>query len=144
MKNDVMRRYGDIIRFPHHVSDTRPRMPMLDRAAQFSPFAALTGYEAVIRETERLTEDRAELDECGKAALDGKLRLLAEHLKERPEVTITFFRPDARKDGGAYVQAVGPVRKIDGYRRTVVMESGVTVPIEQIYGIAGELFRHEY
>lgn len=132
--------YDDIIHLPHHVSATRPQMPLLDRAAQFSPFAALTGYEAAIKETARLTEDRIELDETGKAVLNEKLRLLMERLNERPEIAVTYFRPDEKKSGGAYVTAAGPVRKIDEYERIIVMEDQTVIPIEQIYEITGQLF----
>ena len=99
-------KYDDIIHLPHHVSATRPRMPMLDRAAQFSPFVALTGYEAAVRETARLTDQRVELDESAKAELDRKLRLLLS-LPGQPEASITYFRPDERKEGGAYETVTG-------------------------------------
>lgn len=140
VQSGAMRRYEDIIDLPHHVSAVRPRMPMSDRAAQFSPFAALTGYEAVIREAGRLTQARIELDECGKALLDGKLHLLLAHLDERPEVTLTYFQPDEKKAGGAYIQVAGRVRKIDAYARTVVLTDGTAVPLRQIYDIESELF----
>lgn len=134
-KSDAMRKYGDIIDLPHHVSDTRPRMSMLDRAAQFSPFAALTGYEAVLRETGRLTDDYTELDEDARALLDEKLRWVSEHLAEGPEVSITYFQPDGRKEGGAYVRAVGKVKKFDGYEQNVVMEGGTKIFIKRIADI---------
>lgn len=125
-------KYDDIIHLPHHVSPTHPQMPLSDRAAQFSPFAALTGYEAAIRETERLTTEKVELDEEAKAALDEKLRLLAEHLPERPMVSITYFQPDERKDGGEYLTVTGSVKKIDGDTRAVVMMTGERIFIEDI------------
>lgn len=134
-KSDAMRKYGDIIDLPHHISDTRPRMSELERAAQFSPFAALTGYEAVLRETGRLTDDYAELDEDTKVLLNEKLRWVSEHLAERPEVSITYFQPDERKEGGAYVQATGIVKKFDGYGQSVVMEDGTQILIERIVDI---------
>ena len=104
-------KYDKIINLPHHVSSTRPHMSMIDRAAQFSPFAALTGYDAAVRETARLTEQKIELDEYEKAALDQRILLLQEHLKELPEVTITHFVPDERKDGGKYVSITEAVKK---------------------------------
>ena len=95
--------YNDIIDLPHHISTTRPRMSMLDRAAQFSPFAALTGYDAAIKETGRLTGQRIELTEECRAVLDRKQQVLLENLAEHPEVSVTYFVPDERKSGGAYV-----------------------------------------
>ena len=110
-------RYDDIIHLPHHVSTAHPPMPAADRAAQFSPFAALTGHEAAIRETARLTDERAELDENAKAVLDEKLRMIQEMLPAHPEITVTYFQPDAKKSGGAYVSVTGRVKKLDLYRQ---------------------------
>lgn len=93
-------KYDDIINMLHHISSKRPRMAMIDRAAQFSPFAALTGYDATVKETARLTDSRIELDDYEKLALDERLQLIQEHLREKPEVEITFFQPDERKSGG--------------------------------------------
>ena len=106
-----MNQYEDIINLPHHVSPTRPQMPMSDRAAQFAPFAALTGYDAAIKETGRLTDEKIELDEEALTALDMKYQFLMDALDDAPEVTITYFQPDERKAGGKYVSAVGAVRK---------------------------------
>lgn len=127
-------RYHDIIDLPHHVSTYRPRMPMLNRAAQFSPFAALTGYEDSIREAARLTDARIELDECAKAALDAKLQIIQSN--PQTPVSITYFVPDARKAGGAYVTAEGFVRKI--VQHTVRMTDRTVIPIEDIIGIEGD------
>ena len=100
-------RYNEIINLPHHVSKTRPQMPMSDRAAQFAPFAALTGYDSAIKETGRLTDERIELDEEALTALDMKYQLLMDAFDDAPEVTITFFQPDERKAGGKYASQVG-------------------------------------
>lgn len=135
-------RYYDIIGLPHHVSARRPRMSMLNRAAQFSPFAALTGYEASIREAARLTDARIELDECAKAALDTRLRTLQRN--PQMPVSITYFVPDARKLGGAYVTAQGTVRRIDDVRHTVQMADRTEIPIEDIIGIEGDFPFAEY
>ena len=97
-------KYDDIINLPHHVSITRPHMPMRDRAAQFMPFRALTGYEDAVRETARLTEERVELTEEERSVLDGKLQKLVDALPGHPAVTLTYFQPDKRKAGGAYVK----------------------------------------
>ena len=132
--------YDDIIHLPHHVSATRPRMPAIDRAAQFSPFAALTGHDAAIKETARLTDERIELDECRKGALSDRLQIIAERMKEQPEIVITYFQPDARKAGGAYVTAIGAVKKIDEYDRVVLMINGEEIPIDEIINIDGQIF----
>ena len=125
---------------PHHVSKTRPQMPMSDRAAQFAPFAALTGYDAAIKETRRLTVERIELDVEALSALDMKYQLLMEALDEAPEVTITYFRPDERKAGGKYVSAVGAVKKIDDFERRITMQDGAKIPMDDVLSIEGELF----
>ena len=130
-------RYDDIINLPHHVSPTRKRMPMIDRAAQFSPFAALTGYDASIREAGRLTDRQIDFDVDGKLMLDEKLRNLAERIKEQPEVTITYFVPDERKSGGAYVDVVGTVKKIDPIEKTIQMTDGAIIDFKFIYDLDG-------
>ena len=130
----------DIIHLPHHVSATRPQMPIIDRAAQFTPFAALTGHDAAIKETARLTDERIELDECRKGALSDRLQIIAERMKEQPEIVITYFQPDARKAGGAYVTAIGAVKKIDEYDRVVLMINGEEIPIDEIINIDGQIF----
>lgn len=132
--------YDDIINLPHHVSVTRPHMTVIDRAAQFSPFAALTGYAAAIKETARLTDDRVELDEYIKGALSEKLQLLAERIKEYPEIIITYFQPDVKKNGGSYVTANSTAKKIDEYKRMVVMSDGTAIPIDDIISIDGQIF----
>lgn len=135
-----MEKYREIIDLPHHVSKTRPQMPMSDRAAQFAPFAALTGYDAAIKETRRLTDERIELDVEALSALDMKYQLLMEALDEAPEVTITYFRPDERKAGGKYVSAVGAVKKIDDFERRITMQDGAKIPMDDVLSIEGELF----
>ncbi len=132
--------YDDIIHLPHHVSATHPHMTIIDRAAQFSPFAALTGYDAAIKETARLTDGRIELDESMKDALNDKLQIIADRLKEHPEIAVSYFQPDAKKSGGAYVTAAGPVKKIDDYERVVVMTDGTAIPIDEIISIDGLIF----
>lgn len=133
-------KYDEIMGLPHHVSKTRPQMPMSDRAAQFAPFAALTGYDAAIKETRRLTDERIELDVEALSALDMKYQLLMEALDEAPEVTITYFQPDERKAGGKYVSAVGTVKKIDDFERRITMRDGTRIPMDDVLSIDGELF----
>lgn len=134
------RKYNEIMGLPHHVSKTRPQMPMSDRAAQFAPFAALTGYDAAIKETGRLTDERIELDVEALSALNMKYQLLMEALDEAPEVTITYFQPDERKAGGKYVSAVGAVKKIDDFERRITMRDGTRIPMDDVLSIDGELF----
>ncbi len=128
--------YEDIIRLAHHVSVSHPQMPVSERAAQFSPFAALSGYEAAIRETGRLTEARIELDEDMAAELDDKLRTLQEQMEEQPEVSVTYFLPDEKKAGGAYVTVTGRIRKIDRYKGTIIMRDGTNIPIRDVTALS--------
>ena len=128
--------YDDIIQLPHHVSQNHPQMPMLDRAAQFAPFAALTGYEAAVGETARLTAERRELDPQEAAELNRRLATLISRLPDRPEVTIEYFVPDDRKAGGAYVTVTDVVRNISVSERLLVMEDGTAIPLNDIATIA--------
>ena len=128
-------RYDEIINLPHHVSKTRPQMPMSDRAAQFTPFAALTGYDAAIKETGRLTDERIELDEEALTALDRKYQLLMDTLDDAPEVTIIYFQPDERKAGGQYVSATGMVKKVDDFERRIIMQDGTRIPLDSVYDL---------
>lgn len=131
-------KYDDIISLPHHVSPVHPPMPVGDRAAQFAPFAALTGYEEAVEEAARLTDNRTELNRDRIEELDRELRRLKEHIKERPKAEIIFFKPDERKAGGAFVTAYGEVKKIDEYLGKVIMEDGSIIPIGDIYEINTE------
>ena len=124
--------YEDIINLPHHVSATRPQMSMMDRAAQFSPFAALTGYDAAIKETGRLTDEKIEMDEETLNILNMKFQILARSLDDEPEVTFTYFKPDERKAGGAYLTASGVVKKIDDFERMIVMRNGTKIPMDDV------------
>ena len=128
-------RYNEIINLPHHVSKTRPQMPMSDRAAQFAPFAALTGYDSAIKETGRLTDERIELDEEALTALDRKYQLLINALADAPEVTIIYFQPDERKAGGQYVSATGTVKKVDTFGRRILLQDGTRIPLDNIYDL---------
>ncbi len=136
-----MGRYDDIIELPHHQSTKHVHMPIGDRAAQFSPFAALTGHEAAISETARLTDARMELEEDRKSMLDAELRMLNERIHERPKVIITYFRPDARKAGGAYVNKCGVVKRMDEYRGELCFEDGERIVIADIFDVRWESVR---
>ena len=128
-------RYNEIINLPHHVSKTRPQMPLSDRAAQFAPFAALTGYDSAIKETGRLTDERIELDEEALTALDRKYQLLMDALDDKPEVTIIYFQPDEQKAGGQYVSATGTVKKVDTFGRRILLQDGTRIPLDNIYDL---------
>ena len=141
MGNTSNQQYNDIIDLPHHISTTRPRMSMLDRAAQFSPFAALTGYDAAIKETGRLTGQRIELTEECRAVLDRKQQVLLENLAEHPEVSVTYFVPDERKSGGAYVTVAGRVKKVDEYQRLLLLTNGTRIPLTEVLELESNLFR---
>ena len=119
-------KYDDIINLPHHVSTKRPQMSMQDRAAQFSPFAALTGYDAAVKEAARLTDSRTELSDDELSILNIKFQILLEHLREKPNVSFTYFKPDAKKSGGKYVTLRGIVKKADTFKRLVVMPVSYT------------------
>ena len=131
--------YDDIINLPHHVSRPRPQMPQADRAAQFAPFSALVGYGAALVETARLTDRRIELEEDDWAALDRKQQELLERIGERPEVAITWFVPDARKDGGQYITTVGRLKRIDEVRRVMVLVDRTEIPLNDIFDIEAEI-----
>lgn len=135
-----MGKYDDIIDLPHHVSETHPPMSRADRAAQFSPFAALTGYDAAVRETARVTERRIELDEGVKAELNARLNCILEHLSEHPQVSLTYFVPDEKKSGGAYRTVTGTVRKLDSFAKTLTLTDGTVVPMEEMVHVEGDLF----
>lgn len=141
MTSENNHKYDDIIGLPHHVSATRPRMSMIDRAAQFSPFQALTGYGAAIQETGRLTDRKIELSEDERIVLDMKQQILLDNIRERPDVSITYFIPDERKDGGSYVTVTGNVKKIDDYQRLLILTDRAQIPLE-IVDIESELFNN--
>ena len=144
--------YADIIDLPHHVSKRHPQMPMEKRAAQFSPFAAMVGHDAAIRETARLTEERLELSEDEKAVIDGKLQMIQAHIEEQPagakqshhapapalahpcalEVTVTYFQPDEKKSGGVYVTVTGSAKKVDDVSKLLLLQDGKAIPIKDI------------
>ncbi len=128
-------RYADIIDLPHHTSSKHPRMSAIARAAQFSPFAALTGYDAEIKETERLTDEKIELDEDSVNDINAKLQYIKDNIDDNPEITVEYFVPDEKKSGGAYLTLNDRVRIIDEYERSIVFVSGKRVMIDDIYRI---------
>ena len=132
--------YDDIINLPHPTSTKHPWMPMSDRAAIFSPFAALTGHAAAIQETARLTDQRMELDEDTKAMLDLKQQILADRIAERPEISVVWVRPDARKEGGQYVTTVGQLKKVDDIARILQLADGTTIPLDEVLELRSDCF----
>lgn len=136
MKLKDTHRYDDIISLSRPASEGRARMTGYDRAAQFSPFAALTGFDAAIQETGRLTDTRMELEEYGLQLLDEQMRALIEVIHTRPKVQVEWFRRDERKAGGSYVTTTGHVKKVDDYRGQLVFTDGRRIPLGEIQSIA--------
>lgn len=142
MDNDCSSKYKDIIDLPHHQSLRRPRMAMIDRAAQFSPFAALTGHNDAIIETARLTDRKIDLDEGTKSIINEKIQMISDFLFEKPTVTFTHFEPDIKKEGGTYLNTTGTVKRIDEFKREIILTDGRIILIEHIYDIESDLFKY--
>lgn len=141
---NISHKYDDIINLPHHVSKKHPQMSLHDRAAQFSPFAALTGHKEAINETARLTDEKQILSEDVIAKLNEQLNLIKENIGTNQTVTITYFVPDDKKSGGAYISHTGVVKKIDEYNHTVILTDKTVIPIEQISEIQSDIFSEIY
>lgn len=129
--------YKDIIDLPHHTSKRHPRMSMYNRAAQFSPFAALTGHDAAIREVARITDELVQ-DESAMTELERKFLLLSSKLDEQPVISITYFKKDALKKGGSYITAEGVIRKINEYEQTLFLDNGAIISLSSITDIDSE------
>ena len=132
---EISHQYDDILDLPHHVSDRHPQMPMIDRAAQFSPFAALTGYDAAIVETARLTDQKRELSEEQKQEISGQLNALQARIQAAPAVTVIYFEADGRKAGGAYRTATGSAKKVDAFQGVLELTDGTTIPFDDIWSL---------
>ena len=132
-------RYDDIIDLPHPVSGRHPAMSMYDRAAQFSPFAALTGYEDLLEETGRLTDADTELTESAIETIDRTIHFLQEHCDAPHKITVTYYQPDRRKTGGSFVTVTGSCKKVLSYERRLVLSDGTVIPIDQIKSLFAEL-----
>jgi len=130
-----MNEYDDIINLPHHVSKVHPKMSMMNRAAQFAPFAALTGHAAAIEETARLTDEQHELADEDSEALNQKMAYLRETINEHPIITITYFEPDRKKAGGMYKSIEGQLKNIDDYNQSIVLKSGEVIFLKSILDI---------
>lgn len=144
MKTKAEELYADIINLPQHELTTRQRMPLINRAASFSPFAALTGYDEAVKETARLTDQRIDLDEGSKEILNDKLRIAVDQIEEQPEISITYFLPDKKKSGGAYVTVKDVIKRIDEYERLVIFTDKSSIPIDDIYRIEGDIYNGLY
>ena len=137
-----MTRYDDIIRLPHYEPKHHPRMPMASRAAQFAPFAALTGHDAAIAETARLTDGDLALGDSETVDLNRKMQILAEHLGETVPlpIAVTYFQPDEKKSGGSYRHYAGTLRRIDDYESALVFADGTHIPLQTIADLTSPLF----
>ncbi len=136
-----MGNYDDIINLKRPISK-HPKMSLYQRSAQFAPFAALTGYEGQVKETARLTDRRIELDEEMKLILDLKIQVIKEMLSDNPEVEITYFIPDTRKDGGKYETIINNVKKIDSYNEHIIMQNNLKIEIKEIININSNIFKN--
>lgn len=135
-----MDKYKDIINLPHKQSTKRPHMSLLDRAAQFAPFAALTGYDDAVKETARLTDEKIEMSEENLNILNMKYQILVDRLDEEHEVSFTYFVPDRAKSGGAYVTKQGVVKKVDNFERLITLCDGTRILMDDILTIDGDIF----
>ena len=136
-------KYDKIIGMQHHVSRNHPQMSMYQRAAQFAPFAALTGHDAAIRETARLTDSQIELGDENNEILNRRFSIIRDHLKDTPEITVTFFQPDEKKVGGSYESYTSCIKNIDDYEQQLVMIDGKKITLSSILDIDGKLFNNE-
>lgn len=139
----MTKKYDDIIYLPRHISKTRKPMSRIERAAQFSPFAALTGHSAAIKETARTTEERVELDIYMKQEINNKLEFL-KNSEKYPEINITYFQQDEKKDGGIYITCESTFRRIDEYEHVIIIDEGTKIPIDEIIDLEGEIFETLY
>ncbi len=134
-------RYDHIMHLPNPEPTVRPRMAIEKRAAQFAPFAALTGYEESVAEEARLTEEKLELSEDMIDMIDARLAVIQHHIKEQPNIAVTYFIPDNKKAGGRYVTVSGNVKKLDGMKCAIIMTNGTKIPIGDVQYIDGDMFR---
>lgn len=133
-------KYSDIFKLPHHISDKHPQMSRYDRAAQFAPFAALTGHGEAIKETARLTDENVELDESAKLVINEKLRLALEFTDKSSEITVTYFVPDKTKSGGEYVRKTGVLCRYDEYEHKLIFDDKSEIPVDCITDVSSDAF----
>ncbi len=134
--------YDDIINLPHHVSKHHPQMSIENRAAQFAPFAALTGHSAAIQEAGRLTDDFVNIGDDAQKELDIKINFLILHFADQPEISVTYFEPDQRKSGGQYHVKTGNIKKIDEINSVMVFTDGFTIPLSYVIDIESNMFEN--
>lgn len=134
-------KYSDIINLPHHVSKNHKQMSIESRACQFAPFSALTGYEEEIKETARLTSSRLIIDEDLKIIINNKLKVIQDNIKSKPEVNITYFVPDKRKNGGEYITVTDNVKKIDIINQKIILTNNLKINMNDIIGIHSDIFK---
>ena len=132
MKKDI-HNYDDIINMPRHISSKHPQMKIIDRTAQFAPFAALTGHKESINEASRITDSKKELDENQKEILNNKLNYILLNLDKLLEIKITYFQADLKKSGGKYVTVLASIKKIDEYNKVLVLNNGKKIKIDDLY-----------
>lgn len=135
MNQQNIHSYDDIIDLPHPISKKHPQMPVRDRAAQFAPFAALTGHKEAISETERLTDRKKILDENRNMLNNERLQEILLHIKEQPKIRVTYFKSDERKEGGAYLTLIMNLKRIDDYNRRLIFSDHSWIPLDDIYEI---------
>ncbi len=136
--------YADIIGLPHHVSEVRRHMTPIERAAQFAPFAALTGYDDAISESARLTDEKTDLGDCAMAELNDQIRFLIDHIQEHPLITVTYFLPDTRKAGGEYVTVSGKLKKLKLFERELLLSDRPPIPLDDVLSLEGDVFSSLY
>lgn len=132
--------YEDIVNLPPHISKKHPQPSMMDRAARFAPFAAITGYEEMVLEEARITEEQIHLDEDAVALICEKINMIQEFIDEEPEVKITYFEPDKKKSGGAYITITGTPKRVDEYEQLLIMTDGKKIKFDSIYRLESDLF----
>lgn len=135
-----MGKYDNIINLSHHQSKSRPQMSLRDRAAQFAPFAALTGYDDLVVETARVTDEKIELSESQREVLDRKQAFIALHISEKPLIEVTYFVADKKKSGGKYVAKQGNIKRIDEYTQTYLFTDGTVISVSDIIKIESDIF----
>ena len=132
--------YEDIVNLPPHISKRHSQPSMMDRAARFAPFAAITGYEEMVLEEARVTEEQIHLDEDAVALICEKINMIQEFIDEEPEVRITYFEPDKKKSGGAYISITGTPKRVDEYEQLLIMTDGKKIKFDSIYRLESDLF----
>ena len=138
---EKVNKYSSIINLPHHVSKVHEQMPMIDRAAQFAPFTALTGYDSEIKETARYVGEKIELEDEVLVSLNSKILKLMECIKQKPLVNFVVFKEDDHKDGGEYITITGAVKKIDEIERKIILQDKTSISINNILDISGDIFK---